>query len=280
VGTQVRCCQWLNLDRRRWKDYSQAALADTASREADIADGDGGEARRGMQGFHFFDLFIFAMIAAFLVLRLHRVLGRRTGHQPPPEQHRRSDTGESGEVIPLPDRSGQRDDAGDDARDEGEEAGAPPPPPRRGPAGMTQIKIADPGFDEVGFVDGARYAFETILDAYASGDKRSLKSLLAGPVYEGFADEIERREKANETLETTLVSFILADIVGAAMAGRKARVTVKFLTEQINVLRDAEGDAVDGDVATVAKITDLWTFERDTRSRDPNWQLADTDSED
>jgi predicted lipid-binding transport protein (Tim44 family) len=275
----VRCRQRLNLDRRRRKDYSQAALADNASREADIGYGDGGEARHGMQGFQFFDLFIFAMIAAFLVLRLHRVLGRRTGHQPPPEQSRR-DTGESGEVIPLPDRSGQRDDAGDEARDEAEEAGAPPPPPRRGPAGMTQIKIADPGFDEVGFLDGARYAFETILDAYASGDKRSLKSLLAGPVYEGFANEIERREKANETLETTLVSFILADIVGAAMAGRKARVTVKFLTEQVNVLRDAHGDAVDGDAATVAKITDVWTFERDTRSRDPNWQLADTDSED
>ncbi len=279
MGTRVRCRQRLNLDRRRRKDYSQAALADNASREADIGYGDGGEARHGMQGFQFFDLFIFAMIAAFLVLRLHRVLGRRTGHQPPPEQSRR-DTGESGEVIPLPDRSGQRDDAGDEARDEAEEAGAPPPPPRRGPAGMTQIKIADPGFDEVGFLDGARYAFETILDAYASGDKRSLKSLLAGPVYEGFANEIERREKANETLETTLVSFILADIVGAAMAGRKARVTVKFLTEQVNVLRDAHGDAVDGDAATVAKITDVWTFERDTRSRDPNWQLADTDSED
>ena len=276
MGTRVRYRQWLNLDRRRRKDYSQAALADTASREAAIAFGDGGEARDGMQGFQFFDLFIFAMIAAFLVLRLHRVLGRRTGHQPRPE-HRRGDAGESGEVIPLPDRTGQRDDADEETV---EEAGAPPPPPRRGPAGMTQIKIADPGFDEAGFLDGARYAFETILESYASGDKKSLKSLLAGPVYEGFADEIERREKANETLETTLVSFILADIVGAAMAGRKARVTVKFLTEQVNVLRNAEGDAIDGDTATVAKITDVWTFERDTRSRDPNWQLADTDSED
>ena len=72
-----------------------------------------------MQGLQFFDLFIFAMIAAFLVLRLHRVLGRRTGHHPPPEHHRR----DAGEVIPLPDRNGQRDETL-------EEEGAPPPPPR------------------------------------------------------------------------------------------------------------------------------------------------------
>ncbi|MDP6952133.1 MAG: Tim44/TimA family putative adaptor protein [Alphaproteobacteria bacterium] len=270
----MRRRQW--LDRRRGKDYSRAALADSASREATFAHGDGGEAKHGMQGFQFFDLFIFAMIAAFLVLRLHRVLGRRTGHQPPPEQNRR-DAGESGEVIPLPDRNAQREDMDEETA---EEAGTPPPPPRRGPAGMTQVKIADPGFDEASFMDGARYAFETILEAYASGNKKSLKSLLALPVYEGFADEIDRREKANETLETSMVSFILADIVGAAMAGHKARLTVEFLTEQVNVLRDAEGDVIDGDAATVAKITDIWTFERDTRSRDPNWQLVDTDSED
>ncbi len=228
-----------------------------------------------MQGLQFFDLFIFAMIAAFLVLRLHRVLGRRTGDHPPPE-HRRRD---AGEVIPLPDRNGQRDEADEETLEEGG-APPPPPPPRRRLAGMTQIKIADPGFNEGQFVDGARYAFETILEAYASGDKHSLKALLAGSVYEGFAEEIDRREKAGESLETTLVSFILADIVGAEMASHKAQLTVKFLTEQVNVLRDSEGGVIDGDAVTVAKITDIWTFVRDTRSSDLNWQLIDTDSED
>ena len=218
-----------------------------------------------MHGFQFIDLFLFAMIAAFLVLRLRRVLGRRTGHQPPPKRQQRED---GGEVITLPDRRGERD-----------EAETPPAPPC-GPAGITQIKIADPSFDEATFLDGARYAFETILSAYADGDKRRLKSLLAPSVYEGFGDEIERREKAGESLETTLVSFILTDIVGAVMEDRRARVTVKFLTEQVNVQRDAKGEVVDGDASTVAKITDIWTFERDTRGRDLNWQLVETRSED
>jgi predicted lipid-binding transport protein (Tim44 family) len=223
-----------------------------------------------MQGFQFIDLLLFAMIAAFLVLRLHRVLGRRTGHEPPPEQGPREaeDSGDS--VIQLPDR-GRRGAA----PQEGE-----PPPSVPAASGLTQVKIADPSFDEAGFLDGARAAFEMILAAFARGDKRELKTLLTGPVYDGFAREIDRRDKAGERLETTLVSFILADIVGAAMEGRKARVAVKFLTEQVNVLRNSAGDVIDGDPATVTKITDLWTFGRDTRARDPNWQLVETRSED
>jgi predicted lipid-binding transport protein (Tim44 family) len=227
-----------------------------------------------MQGLHFLDLLLFAMIAAFLVLRLHRVLGRRTGHQRPPEaKPREADSGDR--VIQLPDRTGARAAAG-------AEDGPPPPPAGAGRtgAGLTQVKIADPEFDESQFLDGARAAFEMILGAFANGDKRQLKQLLAPSVLEGFTAEIDRREKAGEQLETTLVSFILADIVGARMEGRKARVTVKFMTEQVNVLRNAAGEVVEGDPATVAKITDVWTFERDTRTRDPNWLLAETRSDD
>ncbi len=229
-----------------------------------------------MQGSGLLEIVLLAMVAGFLVLRLRRVLGRRTGHQPPPERFPRVAEDSSDTVIQLPDRGRNGEDAAAD------DAG-PPPPPRTAPSeasGMTQLKIADPSFQENEFLDGARMAFEMILDGFAAGDKKRLKSLLAPAVYEGFASEIDRREKAGERLETTLVSFVLADIVNVAMAGRKARVTVKFMTEQVNVLRDSNDDAVEGDAGAVAKITDIWTFERDTRTRDPNWQLIETRSED
>jgi predicted lipid-binding transport protein (Tim44 family) len=61
------------------------------------------------------------------------------------------------------------------------------------------------------------------------------------------------------------------------MADRFAEVTVKFVTEQVNVLRDADGNSVDGEAASVMKLTDLWTFARDTRNRDPNWLLIRTE---
>jgi predicted lipid-binding transport protein (Tim44 family) len=229
-----------------------------------------------MQGSGLLEILLLAMVAGFLVLRLRRVLGRRTGHEPPPDRFPREADDSGDTVIQMPDRTRNDDEADADG------AGPPPPPKTAAgtPSGMTQIKIADPSFNENEFVEGARMAFEMILESFAEGDKKRLKSLLAPAVYDGFAAEIDRREKAGERLETTLVSFVLADIINATMTGRKARLTLKFMTEQVNVLRSASGDVVEGDAAVVAKITDIWTFERDTRSRDPNWQLIETRSED
>ena len=64
-----------------------------------------------MNGFQFLDIVLFAAIAAFFVLRLRSVLGKRTGHQKPPEYdpfaRRRGEEAEEDKVIPLPDRAGQ-----------------------------------------------------------------------------------------------------------------------------------------------------------------------------
>ena len=67
-----------------------------------------------------------------------------------------------------------------------------------------------------------------------------------------------------------------AELAAAAMQAGRARVTVRFTSEQINVTRDTSGDVVDGDPRQIETVIDLWTFERDTRSRDPNWQLVET----
>ena len=225
-------------------------------------------------GFQFFDLLIPAMIAAFILLRLRRVLGRRTGQErPPPEPMKREADDAPDIVVPLPDRAeraGRRKDDTDDT-DEPEVSG------------LTQLKIADPAFDQVAFLNGARGAFEIILNAFAAGDKRQLKSLLSDPVYRKFRDEIDRRGRQGERLETTLISIILADIVDVRMDGRAALVTVKLVSEQTNRLSSADEDEDENEsigAPPVESITDLWTFARDTGSGDPNWQLVETRSPD
>ena len=218
-------------------------------------------------GFPFFDIIIFAAIAAFLVLRLRNVLGRRTGHQAPPERDpfrpRPVEEQPSDKIVHLPDRSV-------DER----------PPEDESPlgAGLTQIKVADPSFDEAGFLNGAKMAFEMILSAFARGDTDALRPLLSNEVYEDFAGAIKARRDANHTLETTLVGIKAADLIEAEMQGRTAFVTVKFVSEQVNVTRDSDGRVVDGDASHVADVTDIWTFARNTRSRDPNWTLVATSS--
>jgi predicted lipid-binding transport protein (Tim44 family) len=117
-----------------------------------------------------------------------------------------------------------------------------------------------------------------VVDAFAKGDGKVLKSLLDGPVYENFASAIREREKVGHTLETTLVGIDEAEIVSAEVQGRNVIVTVKFVTGQVNATRDASDEIVDGDANKVVQVTDIWTFGRDTNSSDPNWVLIATGS--
>ena len=117
-----------------------------------------------------------------------------------------------------------------------------------------------------------------IITGFSQGDTKTLRPLLSNDVYEDFAGAIKRREEAKENLETTLVGIKEAEVIEAELQGKTAFVTVKFVTEQVNVTKDAKGEVVDGDPSHVATITDIWTFARNTRSRDPNWTLVATRS--
>jgi predicted lipid-binding transport protein (Tim44 family) len=117
-----------------------------------------------------------------------------------------------------------------------------------------------------------------IVSAFSQGDSKTLRPLLSNDVYDDFSGAIKAREERDETLESTLVGISEADIIEAELQGKTAFVTVKFVTEQINIMRDAQGEAVDGDSAGVSTVTDIWTFARNTRSRDPNWTLVATGS--
>jgi predicted lipid-binding transport protein (Tim44 family) len=91
-----------------------------------------------------------------------------------------------------------------------------------------------------------------------------------------FSGAVEAREQAGESQETTISSFRSALISEVKLTGSVARVTVEFITDQVKVTRGADGSVVDGDPDRIETVTDLWTFERDISSRDPNWHLVAT----
>jgi predicted lipid-binding transport protein (Tim44 family) len=220
---------------------------------------------------HYFDIILFAMVAAFLILRLRSVLGRRTGHERRPET-----------FTPPADRAVDKV-AGSVAPLAAPGAAARPllpttKPPDAVAAGLERIRSADPSFDPTGFLEGARSAFEMIVAAFAAGDKAQLRPLLSDEVYKPFSTAIDEREAAAETLETRILQLKSIDIVEAVLAGRMARITVKFVTDQTNVLRAHDGSIVDGHPEEPTEKTDFWTFARDTRSNDPNWVLVTTAS--
>ena len=224
------------------------------------------------EGFQFLDIILFAMVAGFIFLRLRGVLGRRTGHEKPPADviaRRRAEDSEDN-VVQLPDAEGQaEEDNAEATADEGEVMVT---------AGLAQIKVADPSFKKGDFLAGARLAYEMIVTSFANGDTDTLRPLLNDEVYEDFLAAIRRRERKEETLETTLLAINSTDVIEARMACEIAEVTVKFVIEMVNLTLDAQGDVVSGDPRAVQEITDIWTFARDLAGRDPNWTLIATRS--
>lgn len=225
------------------------------------------------ESFAFIDIIFFAMVAAFIAFRLRSVLGRRTGNErrrPNPmlsPERQRGETQAGDNVVKLPDRNKSQDAEEPTFANIGDETVK---------QGVTEIRLADPHFDLDGFLAGARAAFGMIIEAFAKGDKQTLRPLLADPVFASFSTAIDARETAGETLTTEIVSMRSSDIAEAGMDGPYAKLAVRFVTEQINATRDAEGNVVDGDINHAAEVVDLWTFARDTRTDDPNWQLVET----
>jgi predicted lipid-binding transport protein (Tim44 family) len=215
---------------------------------------------------HYFDIILFAMVAAFLVLRLRSVLGRRTGNERRRDLFVRGSATNGDKVVPAAQRVTPA------------ALSSAPPPANTVAGGLAQITAADPTFEAPAFLDGARGAFEMILAAFAKGDKAALRPLLSDETYRSFATAIDEREAAEETLETRVAKLKDIDPVEAGIDGRDARITVKIVSEQINVLRAHDGSVVDGDPQNLIEKTDFWTFARDTRSGDPNWQLVATGS--
>ena len=228
------------------------------------------------EDFQFIDIILFAMIAAFLILRLRSVLGRHkdSGDSQQRNQHdpfASDQNNENGDnVISLPDH------APIETVEEETEAEKKPETPLD--VGLAQIKDVSTDFDHTEFLVGARTAFEVIIQTFAEGDTDLLNSLLSDEVYNNFLQAIRAREAENQTLENSLVRIVNTEMLEAYMEGSQANVTVKIISEQVNVTRDAEGEVVDGDADHISEVTDIWTFARDTKSRDPNWQLVATRS--
>ena len=231
---------------------------------------------------HFLDILFLAMVAGFIFFRLRSVLGRRTGNErrPPERPSNQTDDPQASDdkVVTLPDRNRMRQDDNDIQADAEEEAALWAEESPVG-AGLTKIKLADHDFEPATFVVGAKAAYEMIVDAFSSGNRDSLRELLNDQVYENFVGAIEEREDRGHVLETKIVTIREAEIVEAEMNGKAAEVTVKFISEMVSVSRGEDGEILPDQPSGSHEVTDIWTFARDTRNRDPNWQLIETHGE-
>lgn len=224
---------------------------------------------------------IFALLAAFVVWKLRSVLGTRTGHERPPQERPRQDhaseAGTESKIIRLP---GAANDTGStDMSKAGADRWAPfVASGSAAERGFDQIASLDRDFRPADFVEGAKAAYEMIIGAFATGDRQSLRGLLAKDVNESFAAAIADRESRGETVETTFVSIDKTEFTDVQMRGKTANITVKFQSKLITATRDKNGVIVEGNPDKVVDMIDIWTFARDLTSRDPNWRLVATEA--
>jgi len=226
-------------------------------------------------------------VAVFIFLRLRSVLGKRTGYQRPPEDpaigRRRAANGGAAagndKVVPLP-KSPQR--AGEEAQSQSETTVAIDRMAKPGSSlnkRLRDIAAADALFKPDEFVNGAKLAYEMIVTAFADGDRKTLKNLLSREVYDGFAKAIADRESRGEQVRASFVGIDMAQINGAEIMKNEVHVTLRFVSQIVSATLDAAGKVIDGDPDKVVEVTDLWTFSRDPKSKDPNWRLVATESE-
>lgn len=217
-------------------------------------------------------------IAVIVLWRLKSVLGTRTGNERPP-------------IDPFPKKAEREPSYDNVVHLPGGQAPAADPPPsepawkgvtKEGSeeaAGIEAIAKAMPSFNAMEFLGGAKLAYEMVLDAFAKGDKQTLRNLLSKEVFESFASALDRRDKEGQKAVFQFVGVKSATIEGARLEGRKAQITIHFRSEQINGLFDKAGALIEGDDKTIQDTDDIWTFERDVNARDPNWRLIATDSD-
>ncbi len=239
-----------------------------------------------------FDIYniIFLVLAVVIFFRLRSVLGKRSGNERPPfdpySSSSKPDARDNGDlaaagdnVIKMPGQLSDDDRHGQSPEDMADARLAKIAP--NGSAlneALKQIVSADRSFEPAEFLQGASAAYEMIVSAFAAGDRKTLQSLLSKEVNDGFAEAISEREARNETVESTFIGLDKVEIVEAALKNTTAQITVRFHSQLISATKDADGRIIDGDPNRISDVTDIWTFARDTSSRDPNWKLVATES--
>lgn len=213
------------------------------------------------------EIVLLAMVAAFLGLRLYSVLGRRAEQEEEPVPQRvESDDKPAGirpAAIPSP-------------------VVAPRPAELEGvmPAverGLREISASDSRFNLGQFLEGARGAYRMVLEAFWKGDRETLRELCDDDVHAGFIAALDAREAAGETLESSLIRIEETRIHSASLDGKTARIALLFVADIASVTRDKDGNLIAGSLDDAIESRDVWTFSRNTASRDPNWLLDETD---
>ena len=189
---------------------------------------------------HLFDILIFGGIAAFLFFRLRSVLGKRTGFE---KKHNPKITNPEEEL-----RSGPT------------KINVPELEPKFKELETAYKKMKN--FDHLKFLEGAKIAFERIVLLFNQGDKQKLKPLLTNKTHDIFCKAIDlKKDKSNNQV----LSLKIESVEKVQIIGKKILITIAYLSSQIDPTNNQQ-----------TQKKQIWTFEKNINSDNPNWLLSST----
>jgi predicted lipid-binding transport protein (Tim44 family) len=192
--------------------------------------------------FEYIDIILLAMIAGFIFLRLRGILGKRTGFEGkvPSQFEKILSSTQIEKTI------SQKENFDKEAQQE--------------------------------FLKGVKIAYETIITDFSDNDNKLIasKPLLSKKIHDQFDEALKERSKRNHYAEITFIGINSVKIKEHKKIDKILNVTVDFVSEVITCVRDKDKKVISGDPEKIKKIYDTWVFSRDTKSKNPNWQLVDT----
>lgn len=197
------------------------------------------------ENFGYIDIILLAIMAGFILLRLRGTLGKGADNMPMKARFTQAQSNE--EFVK--------------------------------PTTVEELKTDPTKFDEKTFSKGAEAAYEMIINAFARGDKKTLKPLLTKDLYKGFEDIIKERETKKITSEMTFIGIKETKILDINSQGTYYKVKTKFVSEIVNALKNEKGEVIEGDPEKIKLVTDVWVFEKDLKNSNPTWYLTELSSE-
>ena len=220
-----------------------------------------------MNNFPFIDIFILAMIAVFIINRLRNSLGKKTGNETDIAQkfsQKPSKFTESNPDKEIEKSKNQVKEAKNIILHKNSSINEK----------LNNIVKVDPSFTVESFIDGAKKAFEYILVKYSENDLKSLKSLLAPQILTNFTDQIKLRQKQKQILGITILKIDDPEIIDVSILKNKlCFIKLEFKSQQVQTTKDSNNKVIDGNDNLILNISELWTFSKEIKNKNPNWIL-------
>ena len=220
-----------------------------------------------MNNFPFIDIFILAMIAVFIINRLRNSLGKKTGNETDIAQkfsQKQSKFTESNPDKEIENSKNQVKEAKNIILHKNSSINEK----------LNDIVRVDPSFTVENFIDGAKKAFEYILVKYSENDLKSLKSLLAPQILTNFTDQIKLRQKQKQILGITILKIDDPEIIDVSIVKNKlCFIKLEFKSQQVQTTKDSNNKIIDGNDNLILNISELWTFSKEIKNKNPNWIL-------